>query len=88
MRVLVEVGEICADYQDKVFRNLRCKRLQLDEIWALDLLQGKNRTEEIARNNPDAGDVWLWVCHRCRHQVGSILAAWAARLSDGDRLRE
>lgn len=62
MRVLVEVGEVCADYQDNVFRNLRCKRLQLDEMWAWIYCKEKNRTEEIARKNPDAGDVWLWVC--------------------------
>jgi hypothetical protein len=29
MRLLVEVGEVCAVYQDQAFRNLRCKRLQL-----------------------------------------------------------
>ena len=33
MRLLTEVGEVCADYQDRVFRNLRSRRLQLDEIW-------------------------------------------------------
>ena len=49
MRVLVEVGEVCADYQDHVFRNLRCKRLQLDEMWAWIYCKEKNRTEEIAR---------------------------------------
>ena len=32
MRVLVEVGEVCADYQDRAFLNLHCKRLQLDEM--------------------------------------------------------
>src|SRR5271167_1294291 len=62
MRVLVEVGDVCADYQDRVFRNLRCKRLQLDEMWSWIYCKEKNRTEEIARKNPDAGDVWLWVC--------------------------
>lgn len=62
MRLLVEVGEVCADFQDQVFRNLRCKRLQLDEMWAWIYCKEKNRTEEIARKNPDAGDVWLWVC--------------------------
>lgn len=61
LRILVEVGEVCADYQDRVFRNLRCKRLQLDEMWAWIYCKEKNRTEEIARKNPDAGDVWLWV---------------------------
>ena len=44
-----------------VFRNLRCKRLQLDEMWAWIYCKEKNRTEGIARKNPDAGDVWLWV---------------------------
>jgi hypothetical protein len=34
LRVLVEIGEVCADYQDRAFHNLRCKRLQLDEMWA------------------------------------------------------
>src|SRR6266478_3068352 len=61
MRLLVEVGEVCADYQDHAFRNLRCKRLQLDELWSWIFCKEKNRTEEIARKNPDAGDVWLWV---------------------------
>jgi transposase-like protein len=32
MRLLVEVGEVCADYQDRTFRNLSSKRLQLDEM--------------------------------------------------------
>jgi hypothetical protein len=47
--------------QDRTFRNLRCKRLQLDEMWAWICCKEKNRTEEIARKQPDAGDVGLWV---------------------------
>jgi len=61
MRVLVEVGAVCADYQDRVFRNLPTRRLQLDEMWAWIYCKQKNRTEEIAKKHPDAGDVWLWV---------------------------
>jgi hypothetical protein len=33
-KLLVELGAACSAYQDKVFRNLNCKRLQCDEIWA------------------------------------------------------
>jgi len=62
MRLLLEVGEVCAAYQDRAFRNLKSKRLQLDEMWAWIYCKEKNRTEEIARLHPDAGDVWLWVC--------------------------
>jgi IS1 family transposase len=61
LRVLVEVGEVCALYQDQTFLNLRCKRLQLDEMWSWIYCKDKNRTEEIARKCPDAGDIWLWV---------------------------
>ena len=61
MRLLVEVGDVCADYQDKVFQNLNCHRLQLDEMWAWVYCKEKHRTEKIAKDHPDAGDIWLWV---------------------------
>ena len=51
MRLLVEVGEVCADYQAYVFRNLQSKRLQLDEMWSWIYCKDRNRTEEIARKN-------------------------------------
>jgi IS1 family transposase len=62
MRLLVEIGEVCAVYQDVMFVDLKSKRLQLDEMWSWIYCKDKNRTEEIARKYPDAGDVWLWVC--------------------------
>lgn len=61
MRLLVEVGEVCADYQNKVFQNLDCRRLELDEMWAWIYCKEKHRTEAIAKEHPDAGDIWLWV---------------------------
>ena len=60
MRLLGEVGDVCADYQNEVFRNLNCRRLQLDEMWAWIYCKEKHRTEEIAKAHPDAGDIWLW----------------------------
>lgn len=59
MRLLVEAGTFCADYQDKVFRNLKCERLQVDELWAFCYCKQKNVTSEIAEERV-AGDVWLW----------------------------
>jgi IS1 family transposase len=61
MRLLVEIGDVCADYQNQVFRNLRAQRLQIDELWSWIYCKDKNRTAEIAAKHPDAGDVWLWV---------------------------
>jgi hypothetical protein len=53
LRALVEAGMVCADYQDGVFKNLSCRRLQLDELWAWIYCKEKNRTEEIAKKHPD-----------------------------------
>jgi IS1 family transposase len=61
MRLLVEAGKVAADYQDRLFRNLDCKRLELDELWAFIAAKQKNVTAEMAAKNPAAGDVWLWV---------------------------
>jgi transposase len=33
-KLLVDLGRVCSEYQDKAFRNLPCKRLQCDEIWS------------------------------------------------------
>src|ERR1035437_1052875 len=60
MRLVVEVGTFCADYQDHVFRNLNCQRVQVDECWSYCYCKQKNVTHEIAENNPGAGDAWLW----------------------------
>ena len=30
----VEIGNACAEYQDKVFHDLPCKKIQCDEIWS------------------------------------------------------
>jgi len=34
LKFVPEIGEACAEYQDKAFRNLKCKRIQCDEIWS------------------------------------------------------
>lgn len=60
-RLLVDVGAVCSEYQDEVLRNLSCRRLELDELWGWIYCKRKNVTEEIAKKNPHAGDVWLWV---------------------------
>ena len=47
MRLLREVGEVCESYQDRVLRNLPCRRIQLDELWGFNYCKQKNLTEEI-----------------------------------------
>lgn len=61
MRLLAEVGEICELYQDRVFRKLSCRLIQLDELWGFNYCKAKNVTPTIAEKIPGAGGVWLWV---------------------------
>lgn len=59
-RLAVETGKVCADYQDRVLRNLSCQRIQVDEIWSF--VYAKKRNVPRAKSAPpDAGDVWTWV---------------------------
>src|SRR6266567_56477 len=58
-RLLVDAGQAAAWYQDRIFRNLTCKRIQVDEIWAF--VYAKQKNVAMAKNAPaNAGDVWTW----------------------------
>ena len=60
MRLVFEVGTFCAEYQNRVFQNLKCERMQVDECWSFVFAKQKNVTPDIASKNPGAGDAWLW----------------------------
>lgn len=59
MKLLVDIGTVCANYQDEAFRNLPCKRLQADEIWSFCHAKAKN-VPEAKRGTLGYGDVWTW----------------------------
>ena len=59
MKLLCDLGRACSDYQDGVFRNLPCKRIQCDEIWSFVGAKERNCTAEMKQRG--AGDVWTWV---------------------------
>jgi IS1 family transposase len=59
-KLLVDLGHACSEYQDKVLRDLPCKRLQFDEIWSFVYSKAKNVPEEH-EGEFGYGDVWTWV---------------------------
>jgi len=58
VKLLLEVAEVCREYQNSSLRNLSCKRLQLDEIWSFVYAKEKNASAEQKANG--AGDAWTW----------------------------
>ncbi|HUO89277.1 MAG TPA: IS1 family transposase [Rhizomicrobium sp.] len=58
-KLFLEVGQACAEYQDAVFRNLKCKRIQCDEIWSFVGMKAKNVPDDL-RGVFGYGDVYTW----------------------------
>lgn len=57
--LLAEAGEAALEYQDVMLRNLPCKRIECDEIWAFCYSKQKNVPESM-RGTPGVGDIWTW----------------------------
>ncbi len=58
-KLLRDLGDACSEYQDRAFRNLSCKRIQVDEIWSFVYSKAKNVPAE--KQCEMVGDVWTWV---------------------------
>jgi IS1 family transposase len=56
LRTLVKVGKACQEYQDATIRNVKAKRVQVDEIWSFCYAKQKNVTQEIWDRVGYAGD--------------------------------
>jgi IS1 family transposase len=55
----LELGHACAEYQDKVFQNLECKKPQCDEIWSFCYSKEKNVPADH-KGEFGYGDVYTW----------------------------
>lgn len=53
-RILVEVGEFAAAYQDVILRDLPCVRIEADEIWSFVGAKEANKT------HAGQGDLWTY----------------------------
>lgn len=60
LKFIPQIGMVCAEYQDKAFRNLKCNRIQCDEIWSFCYAKQKN-VPRGKRGLFGYGDVWTWV---------------------------
>jgi IS1 family transposase len=71
LRLLVEVGQACEDYHDKVMRNLPCKLIECDEIWSFVYAKQKNVPSGL--KGKGVGDVWTWVAI---DPVSKVIPSW------------
>ena len=81
-KLLVDVGEACEQYQDRTLRNLKCRRVQCDEIWSFVYAKQKNVPAEHA-GEWGYGDRLDVGCNRRRYQTGAILGRRSPRWIHG-----
>jgi IS1 family transposase len=58
-KLLLDIGEACAAYQDEHLRDLSCKTIEADEIWSFVYSKAKNVPEDM-KGQFGVGDVWTW----------------------------
>jgi|SRR5262245_52788345 len=59
MKLIADLGPICAAYMDQAFRDLSCKHLEVDEIWAFCHSKQKNVPQD-KQGVFGFGDVWTF----------------------------
>jgi IS1 family transposase len=80
VKLLATAGVAFSDYQDRMLRELPCKRLQLDEIWSFVYAKAKN--VHSAKSAPEtAGDVWTWTAIDADTK---LIASWMIGDRSGD----
>jgi len=58
VKLLLDLGAACSEYQDGALQNFTCKRVEVDEIWAFVGAKQKN----VKAHHPEEwGDAWTWV---------------------------
>ena len=79
LKLILDLGRVCAEYQDATLRDLRCRRLECDEIWQFVYAKQKN-VERAKRAPREAGDVWTWVAIDAESK---LIPAWHIGPRDG-----
>ncbi len=60
LKLLAQLGPACARYQGATVRNVRARRVQVDEIWQFVYAKAKNVPAD-KQETFGYGDVWTWV---------------------------
>lgn len=82
-KLLLELGAACSAYQDKAFVNLKCKRVQCDEIWSFVYAKDKNLPDDLKNQSASVlsghGSLAILTASWCL--AGSFQVVMRARLT-------
>jgi IS1 family transposase len=79
-KLLVDAGKVCAAYHDEHVRNVKAKRIQVDEIWSFTYAKAKN--VQNAKAAPEgAGDTWTWTAIEAETK---LIVSWLVGARDSE----
>jgi IS1 family transposase len=79
LKLLVDLGAACEQYQVGMLRNLKVKRIQCDEIWSFCYAKSKN-VPRAHGGEWGFGDVWTWTALDAETE---LIPSWAIGRRDG-----
>jgi len=79
-KLLVDAGKACATFHDEKVRDVKARRVQVDEIWSFTYAKAKNVPN--AKKAPDiAGDTWTWTAIEADTK---LILSWLVGGRDGE----
>lgn len=79
-KLLIDAGKACPAFHDEKVRNVKAKRIQVDEIWSFTYAKQKNVAKAKAAPGY-AGDTWTWTAIEADTK---LLVSWLVGGRDGD----
>lgn len=79
-KLLVDAGKACAAFHDANVRNVKARRVQVDEIWSFTAAKQKN-VPGMKKPVDGAGDTWTWTAIEADTK---LLITWLVGGRDSD----
>jgi IS1 family transposase len=79
-KLLVDAGKACATFHDGQVRNVKARRVQVDEIWSFTAAKRKN-VPGVKQPVEGAGDTWTWTAIEADMK---LLISWLVGGRDSD----
>jgi IS1 family transposase len=80
-KLLVDLGEACAEYQGRTLVNLPCNVIEADEIWNFCYSKQRNVPEQY-KGERGYGDVWTWVAIDADSKLAASWLVGERKLAD------
>jgi transposase-like protein len=79
-KLLVDAGRVCAAFHDEKVRDVKAKRVRVDEIWSFTYAKQKN-VAAAKRKDLAYGDTWTWTAIEAESK---LIISWLVGGRDGD----